>query len=318
MARAVQAGSSADTVVFAGCVLVALLATVLPNGVRENLAGGLRRTVVAPLIAIQTQAERARAALLSQDVSNEHRDSVAVQLARLAETDLENARLRRLLGLGRAMRTDFVPAQALHPTTLGDENTVLLTAGSRSGVHERDAVVAPDGLVGVVTAVDPGTSQAILWMHPEFRVSATAGTTAFGIVRAHLSDGPERYLLELRGVAARENVPTGTLVRSSGIGGVYPRGIPIGTVIAEMKGTETWSRTFLVRPAVRPQDVTSVMILLAGESGRDVSTVWPAPAGADSALRGVISAGDSLARAQARADSVRRAAVPHDTATRVP
>jgi rod shape-determining protein MreC len=323
VARAVQAGSSADTAVFAGCVLLALFATVLPSSVRGNLAGGLRRTVVSPLIAIQTQAERARAALISQDISSERRDSLAIQVARLSETEEENVRLRRLLGLGRALRAGFVPAQALHVTTLGDENdenSVLLTAGSSAGVRRRDAVVAPDGLVGVVTAVDPRTSQAILWMHPDFRVSATAGSSAFGIVFAHLGDDPERYLLELRGVAARENVPIGTVVRSSGIGGVFPRGIPIGTVIAEMKGTESWSRTYLVRPAVRPQDVTSVMILLAGGAeSKDVLSAWPPPPAADSAIRRVITAADSMAREQARADSLRRAAAsPHDTVTRTP
>ena len=56
-------------------------------------------------------------------------------------------------------------------------------------------------------------------------------------------------------------LPTGTPIVSSGVGGVYPRGIPIGTVIGELKTTEGWARTYLVQPAVHPFDVTSVLIL---------------------------------------------------------
>lgn len=317
MARAVRSGSSADTAIFAVCAALALFATVLPDGVRETIAGGLRRTVVAPLIRIQAEAERARTALASRELRDERQDSLALRLAATADLEEENARLRQLLGLGRALRTGFVPAQVLHPRSLGDENEVLLTAGSRAGVQERDVVVAPEGLVGVVTSVSPATSQAILWTSPDFRVSATAGT-AFGIVRAHGAEGADRYLLELRGVAARENPPAGTMVRSSGIGGVYPRGIPVGTIVAELKGTETWSRTYLVRPAVRPQDVTSVMILRTDQGASDLVSVWPAPAAADSAFRRLTAAADSLARLQARADSARRADLPPDTALQRP
>ncbi len=59
------------------------------------------------------------------------------------------------------------------------------------------------------------------------------------------------------------SLPTGTPIVSSGVGGVYPRGIPIGTVIGELKTTEGWARTYLVQPAVHPFDVTSVLVLAA-------------------------------------------------------
>ena len=68
----------------------------------------------------------------------------------------------------------------------------------------RSGVVAPDGLVGQVTTVDPRSSLAILWTHPDFRASAmSADGSAFGIVRPHLGEESGRSLLELRGVRAR-------------------------------------------------------------------------------------------------------------------
>ena len=325
MARAVRSGSRADVAVLASCALFAFVATVLPYELRDSLAGVLRRTVMAPVVRLQAQAERARSALRERDRTSARIDSLTLQSARLADLEQENDRLRRLLGLAHDLRWGFVPAQAIHGLTLGDDNSILLTAGSSAGIAVRAPVVSPDGLVGLVTSVDAGTSTAILWTHPEFRASAMASDgSAFGIVTPHLGDEPERYLLELRWVAVRETLKPGTIIRSSGLGGVIPRGIPIGTVLGEAKTSEVWSHTYLVRPAVKPPDVTNVMVLLPSRTTGDLTPVWNSPQSVDSATRRVVAAGDSLAaRAEAlRTQALRRDStgrprpdtIPHDTA----
>ena len=99
----------------------------------------------------------------------------------------------------------------------------------------------------------------MLWTHPDFRVERDvrrrqrvrhrAGRTSS---RSATATG---YLLELRGVPFRATLKPGTLIVSSGLGGVYPRGIPVGTVLSEIKTAEGWARTYLLRPAVNPPDV---------------------------------------------------------------
>ena len=64
---------------------------------------------------------------------------------------------------------------------------------------------------------------------------------------------------------------------SSGVGGVFPRGIPIGQVVREVVQGGAWSRTYLVQPAVRPADLTAVLILTAPRAAAGVDSVWPAP-----------------------------------------
>lgn len=316
MARAVRSGSRADAAVLGVCAVLSLLATVLPRPLRESMAGVLRRTVVAPVIGLQTAAERARSALLTRDVTASRIDSLMLRNARLQEFEDENERLRRLLGLGRQLQSGFVPAEALHGRGYGDEHSIVLTAGSQAGVSVNDAVVSPDGLIGVVTTVDPETSLAILWTHPDFRVSAmTSNGATFGIVKPHLGDLPERYLLEMRGVAFRDTLQVGTLVRSSGLGSVFPKGVPIGYVVGQLATGEGWTRTYLVRPAVKPSDVTSVMVLLSSRGRPDLSPVWNLPASADSARRGMASAADSLAALSARRDTARRDTTRRDTSS---
>jgi rod shape-determining protein MreC len=300
VARATRSGTRADTAVLAASVILSLLATVLPARVRQSLAGSVRETAVAPLISLQNQFERARAAFVERDAIAGRLDSLVLRNAELADMARENERLRELLGLGARLRTGFVPAEALHRRELGDAHTVIVTAGSEDGVVERSAVVAPEGLVGTVVAAEPRTSTALLWTHPDFRVSAmSADGVAFGILAPHLADAPARFLLELQGVAYRDSLALGTAVVSSGLGSVFPRGIPIGTVVGELESGTGWSRTYLVRPAVMPADVTVVMVLLPDSTRNDVSSVWSRPAAADSARLAVRRAADSLGTTRA-------------------
>jgi rod shape-determining protein MreC len=304
VARATRSGTRVDTVVLATCLVASLLARVLPMETRQALAGPIRETFIGPLISLQVQAERARGAFVSRDITAARLDSLALRNAELREMELDNERLRALLGLGSRLRTGFVAAEALHRPEYGDAHTVIVTAGARAGVVPRSAVVAPEGLIGYVVSVEQETSVALLWTHQDFGVSAiSADGRVFGIIKPHQGDNVERFLLELRGVAFRDSLAAGTEIRSSGLGSVFPRGIPIGTVVRDITTPGSYSRTYLVRPMVMPADVSVVMVLLP--SAGSVENAWRAPA-ADSLRRAINSAGDSLTRA-ARRDSLQKA-----------
>jgi rod shape-determining protein MreC len=171
-------------------------------------------------------------------------------------------------------------------------------------------VIAPEGLVGVVDQVDPTMSHAMLWTHPDFRVSAMSPDgSAFGIAQAHLAGATGGYLLELRGVPFRATLKPGSVIVSSGWGGVWPRGIPVGTVLQEIKTSEGWARTYLLRPAVNPADVYSVMILRRDRVAKGLDGVWQNLAQVDAAAQKIVVSGDSAARSAALAEAAARRAV---------
>jgi rod shape-determining protein MreC len=87
-----------------------------------------------------------------------------------------------------------------------------------------------------------------------------ADGSIFGILAPHGASERGVWLLELRGVPYRQVVPIGTVILTSGLGGVYPRGLPVGTVLGVASESE-WERTYLVRPAVPPGAVSHVMVL---------------------------------------------------------
>ena len=327
MARTARFTARLDLVLFGACVLLSIIAMVLPPNLREPVAGAFRRTLVAPLIQLQRGAERWRSAYLSSEIRELKRDTLALAAARVPALETENDRFRKLLGLGTRLQWGFIPAEALQGRGRAQDFTVTLSAGAKAGVRERSLVVAPEGIVGVVQTVDPSMSLAILFAHPDFRVSVTsANDSAFGIVQPHVTTSSttsepaflrsERYLLEMRGVPFRTTLQPGAVVYSSGLGGIYPKGIPVGVVLAEIKTPESWARTYLLRPAVNPAELTSVMILTPQRAAAGLVSVWADVSPIDSATKRMVAAGDSLARQSGtREAAARRASI--DTAARL-
>lgn len=308
MPRPARTDIRVDLGLAAACGVAAFVCLILPLPMRSNAAAALRSTVVRPLASLQERAELSRRAFLAHDEALRLTDSVTLRALRLTGVEDENERLRKLLGFAAAVKWGFVPAEALQGRGLGDATTITLSAGKRAGVEPLSPVVTPDGLVGMIERVDNSMSLAILWPHPDFRVSAMAADgSTFGIVTAHLGPGAERYLLELRSVPMRTQLKAGAVIVSSGLGGVYPRGIPIGTVLSELKTLEGWARSYLVRPVVKLPDITSVMILKPERVRAGLENVWQLGSGMDSAMKRVIVAGDSI-NAMVRAAAAAKAA----------
>lgn len=310
MARAIRSNTRLDLIVLSACIVLSLAARALPNTMRDPVATGMRRTFLAPLVLLQERAEKGRQSLLSADAKQSYLDSLSLTAIRAGSLESENDRLRKLIGLGSRLRWGFIPAEALHGRGVRDETTVILSAGSRAGVSRLSPVIAPEGLVGVVDQVDPTMSHAMLWTHPDFRVSAMSPDgTAFGIAQAHLTGATGGYLIELRGVPFRATLKPGALIVSSGWGGVWPRGIPVGTVLEEIKTSEGWARTYLLRPAVNPSDVYSIMILRRDRLAKGLEGVWQSVAQADAAAQRIVVSGDSAAKTAALAEAAARRAV---------
>ena len=186
-----------------------------------------------------------------------------MELRELPELAIENTRLRVMLGLReRLAASRAVTVEVLRQGMPTEASTLVLSAGRTQEVTPFLPVITATGLLGVTAAAGPSTSLAYTWAHEEFRVSAvTEDGAVLGIV-APSTEGPaERALLEFRGVAYRDSVPDGTLLVTSGLGGVYPRGIPIGRVRGVRREELGWERIYLVVPAVNPGTVRVAMVL---------------------------------------------------------
>lgn len=307
MSRATRQDARVDVAVGVACVVAAFVCMALPASTRDAFAGLLRGSLMAPLVALQGRAELSRRTFAGHDAAVVVADSVALRSLRMEGVEQENARLRALLGLGASLKWGFVSAEALRPGAVGDAATLTLSAGTRAGIEPLSAVVSDAGLVGVIERADASMSSAIVWQHPEFRVSGiSTDGEAYGIVQAVRGSGADRLFLEMRGVLLRTELKPGALIVTSGLGGVWPRGIPIGSVVAEVKSPDQWARTYLIKPAVPLADIGTVLVLKPERARAGVENVWASAAGADSAARRIVSVIDSIARLTGDSTTVRQ------------
>lgn len=285
---------------FVLCLGLSFFGLFSPRAWGYGVADTLRQTVLSPLVWLQTQAEEGRTSRMRFRQVTSERDSAAYLAQFLPSLRAENQRLRELLRLSRRLKAGYVSAEVLHQPQVMDGRTLLLSAGTRQGVTDFSPVVAPEGLIGVVLSTSSRSSVAMSWAHPEFRVSGfTVSGNAFGVVAPSNEGRNGEGALEFRGVPYRDSVSLGTMVFSSGLGGVFPKGIPVGTVIGTVREEAGWERVYRLRPAANPGSAAHVLILV-GSRTNDLVAAFPS----DSLLEAQRL--DSIARIE-RADSVAQA-----------
>lgn len=149
-------------------------------------------------------------------------------------TDLksENNKLRELLDKTESLKA-FNPIQATVIARNPDqwEEKIILDKGSSHGVKKNMAVMTAKGLVGKITLVTPFTSEVELLNtnNPNYRVSAMVlgEKEAYGLIEGF---DEERNELIMKRIDSSMKVKEGEQVVSSGLGGIFPKGVPIGEI----------------------------------------------------------------------------------------
>jgi rod shape-determining protein MreC len=265
MIRAPGRGTSrSDTLLFLACLLLSMGAIALPDRLSLRVAEGLRDTALVPLLWLQQRAEEGRTSRARFRAVQAERDSAAIDAASVAALRAENERLRALLGLPARTTFATVPAEVLQQTGPTEGRTLLLGLGRASGVRAGDPVIAPEGLIGVLVTVGRRSAVALTWAHPDFRASAvTEDGSVLGIVAPSANTLASETFLEFRGVAYRDTVAAGTLVMTSGLGGIYPKGIPVGRVAGVRAEELGWERIYRLAPMANPGHVAHLLVVRA-------------------------------------------------------
>jgi rod shape-determining protein MreC len=278
-----------DAAIAGAILLVAFILLVLPVEYQRPVRNVIRSTVLSPFLSAQSQIAQRRGRVVDVTALRAQRDSLAALVAAQASLSEENRQLRSALGLQGRLAEQFIPANVIRAALTSAESTFILDVGRAHGVFVGSTVLTTDGLLGVVWEVDERTSQAIDWTHPDFRVSAmTADGQAYGTVEPRRGTHREEDLLALTGTAFQVDVRPGRRVVSSGRGGLHPRGVVIGTVLGIEEADTGWRKSYLIRPAVRPEGAIHVLVGIREGGGQDLSDVWqvsapPDPLGPDTA-----------------------------------
>jgi rod shape-determining protein MreC len=198
----------------------------------------------------------------------------ASRLHRLAAVAEENQRLRALLGGTRGYR---LTAQLVGITDIDldpSRQRILLEAGSNDGVIVGQAMIDAGGVLGQVIETTPHRATALLLTDPEHAIPvqvARSGlrTIAFGTGRTDR--------LSLPNIPQSADIRVGDRLVTSGIGGRFPAGFPVGTV-ERLHPDET--RLFVVaeaRPAARLDRGVEVLLVSNAVDEADVGPPVPPP-----------------------------------------
>lgn len=195
-------------------------------------------------------------------VLREQNAELRTRVAELEEARLENERLRRLVTFAEAYDVDAIGARVIGRPTNAWESTLLIDKGSEDGVRPGMPVVAPEGLLGQTVEVTGRTAKVRLITDQRSGVAALLQPSrAEGILRGSIEGD-----LSLEYVSLEVTVTVGDVVLTSGLGGVYPKGLLIGEVSSYSRETNDLYPRIRVRPSARFSGIEEVIVLTGTSS----------------------------------------------------
>lgn len=234
-------------------------------GLPARAIGGMTDTVGTVSQLAQRNRELRRELLLAQ-----------ARMARMSTVIADNARLRTLLDAAQRGSLDVQLAPILDVDLDPTRQRLVLDAGRRDGVRVGQSVIDAQGLLGQVTHVGPLHSDVLLLTDPDHAVPVAIARNGVRLVAYGTGRSDE---LALASIPLSSDVKVGDVVVTSGMGGRFPPGFPVGRVTA-LRPDET--RAFLrgdVRPAAQIDRGREVLLLRAAPARPPVVISAPAPSG---------------------------------------
>lgn len=217
--------------------------------VRRTVGPGVRGAFHGALANAENVRLRREVALLTLE-----RDSAL----RLRE---ENERLRRTMGYFARRPEKWLAAAVLSSSggASGVSRTIRVNCGTEQGVVRGAPVAVADGLVGRVVEAHARSAVVALLTDPAVKVSCRMKSPDGGVLYGIVAGGTEE-LLSLSRLSGPSVAPSGTRVVTSGLGGVYPEGIEVGTLVALRWNANGLLEDASLRPAVDFSQLEDVYI----------------------------------------------------------
>ena len=242
-----------------------------------RMAGSL---VASPFNAIGNVAGNLTASQETLSELEKENAELTAQVAELSESQKTAERLESLLGLQSTYNLESTAARIIGNSSDAWTQTVTLDKGTSSGFTVGMAVCNSGGVIGQIVEVSATTSTVQLINDENSGVSAMVqGSRAQGMLQGQ-ADGT----LRLSYVSTDADVTVGDIIITSGIGGVFPKGLPLGTVTSVEKSDNDVYYTIVVRAQSTAENNEEVLVITSLTSDQvasdeDVASANSNPAG---------------------------------------
>ena len=188
--------------------------------------------------------------------------TLEVERQKYLEADATNRQFKALLDFRSQLFAQAITASIIANSANSWFQSCMLDKGSADGVRKNMAVVTPLGVVGQVVAVTPHTAKVLLMTDPNSGIDVLVQRTrSRGIVSGSLETGTI-----LKYVKRSEDIQEGDRLITSGIDGVFPKGLMVGTVIKVRKQHLGLFQFVEIIPAVQSSRTENVLIVAASSS----------------------------------------------------
>lgn len=199
------------------------------------------------LVSVRRENDR-----LKQDLARMQSETI-----RLQEAALANDRLQQLLDFKKTNPYPMVAALVIGRDPSNWYRTLMIDKGTRDGIAIDMGVISPVGVVGRVIKTDPTVSQVLLVTDRNSAVAALIqGTRDEGLV-----EGTERGLARIKYLSLLADLKAGDLVLTSGLTGIFPKGLLIGTLGRVTKNDQDLFQQAEVIPRVDFSKLEEVLVI---------------------------------------------------------
>ena len=194
---------------------------------------------------------------------------IEAQLVQFLEMQKQNYRYRSLLEFQEKSELILQSAEVIARDPSQWFGTLTINRGSLHGVKQEMAVITDRGLVGMISTVSPNSSQVILITDPRLAVSAMVQRSRdpgiIGTVESHAGDPA---CLTMTNLPPDTRIQPGDIIISSGMGGIFPKGLFIGTVKDLGDDRPGLVLSVNVQPGVNFNRLEEVLVVLGTAPGR--------------------------------------------------
>jgi rod shape-determining protein MreC len=177
---------------------------------------------------------------------------------RYLEYKLENQRLRRLLEFKEQADIKVVPAQIIGKDPSSWFKTILIDKGTDDGIKKNQVVVTHQGVVGQIIETTPSAAKVLLICDQNSSVAVLVQRNrAEGIMV-----GGEQELCKINYLSRTADVQPGDTVVTSGLGGIFPKGLIVGKVTQVKKKNYGLFQEIEVRPEVDFSELEEILIIM--------------------------------------------------------
>lgn len=176
----------------------------------------------------------------------------------LTEIKKENAILRQQLGFKKKTNFRLLEANVINRNPISALQFLTINKGEKNGVKEGSAVTLNGALVGKISQTDRYTSKVLMITDQTSIVNAfIQESRASGVVKGQLG-----YGLKMELIPQNKVVNEGDAIITSGLGGILPKGLTIGSVDKAEKAENEIFQTAMIKPTINFKDIEMVFVVL--------------------------------------------------------